>query len=96
MTVQLDGITKDDFQIWKHHPVSKLYLKYLEDYAALLGREFLDRWLAGHITTDTEKELRGRILTLTDLVELQFDSIKKFYQTEEENEGTATQVIAET
>lgn len=92
----IDGLTEGDFQVWKHHPVSKLYLKYLDDYAMLLGRELLDRWLAGHITLETEKELRGRILTLTDLVELQFTSIEKFYQTEEKNEGTSTQVQPKT
>lgn len=91
----LDGLTEGDFQVWKHHPVSKLYLQYLADYRAMLLRELLERWEAGAITLDTEKEIRGRTLTLADLVELQFASIQKFYQ-EEDNEGTVAQVIAET
>jgi hypothetical protein len=93
--LNLDGITEADFQVWKHHPVSKLYLKYLGDYRAMLLRELLMRWEAGAITLDTEKEIRGRTMTLADLVELQFASIQKFY-TEEEDEGTTAQVIAET
>jgi hypothetical protein len=93
--VSLDGLTKDDFQVWKHHPVSKVYLKYLGDYRAMLLRELLERWEAGALTLDTEKEIRGRTLTLADLVDLQFASIEKFYS-EEEDEGTTSQVIAET
>ena len=93
----MNGITDADFNVWKHHPVSKVYLKYLEDYASLLGREFLDRWIAGAITADSEKELRGRILTLADLVELKFESIEKFYQKpEEENATEVAQVVSET
>lgn len=91
----LDDLTESDFQVWKHHPVSKVYLQYLADYRKMLLRELLTRWEAGALTLDTEKEIRGRTLTLADLVELQFASIQKFY-TEEENEGTTAQVIAET
>jgi hypothetical protein len=93
--VSIEGLTKDDFQVWKHHPVSKLYLKYLGDYRAMLLRELLERWEAGALTLDTEKEIRGRTLTLADLVDLQFASIEKFYS-EEENEGTTSQVQSET
>jgi hypothetical protein len=95
VTVLLDGITDSDFNVWKHHPVSKLYLKYLGDYRAMLLRELLARWEAGTLILDTEKEIRGRTMTLADLVDLQFASIEKFYS-EEENEGTTTQVIPET
>lgn len=93
--MSIEGLTKDDFQVWKHHPVSKLYLKYLGDYRAMLLRELLERWEAGALTLDTEKEIRGRTLTLADLVDLQFASIEKFYS-EEENEGTTSQVQSET
>jgi hypothetical protein len=92
--VTLDGITKDDFHAWKHHPVSKLYLRYLGDYRAMLLRELLARWEAGALTLDTEKEIRGRTMTLADLVDLQFASIEKFYS-EEENETTVAQIVPE-
>jgi hypothetical protein len=94
--VKLDGLTEADFNVWKHNPVSKVYLKYLGDYRAMLLQDLLARWEAGAITLDTEKEIRGRTMTLAELVELQFASIEKFYQTEEENEGTPAKVIAET
>lgn len=91
----LEGLTEADFNVWKHHPVSKLYLRYLGDYRAMLIRELLERWEAGTLQLDTEKEIRGRTMTLADLTELQFASIQKFYS-EEKDEGTTTQVIAET
>lgn len=90
----LEGLTEADFQVWKHHPVSKLYLKYLGDYRAMLIRELLGRWEGGTLTLDTEKEIRGRTVTLAELAELQFASIQKFY--EEENATEVAQVIAET
>ena len=93
--VPLEGITEPDFQTWKHHPVSKVYLKYLADYRSMLLRDLLGRWEAGDLTLDIEKEIRGRTLTLAELGELTFASIQKFYQ-EEDNEATTAQVIAET
>jgi hypothetical protein len=87
---EVEGISESDFQVWKHHPVSKLYLKYLVDYRAMLLNELLAQWENGVLTLDTEKEIRGRTLTLADLVDLQFASIQKFYQTEEDNAGTST------
>lgn len=93
---EINGISEADFQIWKHHPVSKIYLRYLADYRAMLLKELLAQWENGVLVLDTEKEIRGRTLTLADLVDLQFASIQKFYQTEEDDEGTAAQVIAET
>jgi hypothetical protein len=94
---EIDGISEADFQVWKHHPVSKLYLKYLGDYRAALLRELLERWEAGSLVLDTEKEIRGRTMTLADLVELKFASIQTFYQRPEEDNATeVAQVIAET
>lgn len=93
----LDGLTDSDFNVWKHHPVSKIYLQYLGDYRAMLLRDLLARWEAGAITLDIEKEIRGRAMTLAELGELQFASIQKFYQTdEEENAAEATEVQSET
>ena len=90
-----DGLTEADFQVWKHHPVTKVYLLYLGDYRAMLLRDLLERWEGGVLTLDTEKEIRGRTMTLAELGELQFASIQKFYA-EEENETTIAQVIPET
>jgi hypothetical protein len=90
----IEGITEADFQVWKHHPVSKVYLQYLADYRSMLLRELLERWEAGALTLETEKEIRGRTLTLADLVELRFASIQKFY--EEDNAAETAQVVAET
>jgi hypothetical protein len=95
VSIPLEGIAEADFQSWKHHPVSKVYLQFLTDYRAMLLRDLLGRWEAGELTIETEKEIRGRTITLAELVELQFPSIQKFYQ-EEENEATSAEVIPET
>ena len=93
----LDGLTDADFNVWKHHPVSKVYLKYLADYRTMLLRDLLARWESGALVLDTEKEIRGRTMTLAELGELQFASIQKFYQTsEEENATEVAQVVTET
>lgn len=94
MSRPLEGIAEGDFQVWKHHPVSKVFLRYLADYRMALLRDVLERWEAGALTLDTEKEIRGRTITLAELTELQFASIQKFY-IEEENEGEVTQVNPE-
>lgn len=95
--MNLDGLTDADFNVWKHHPVSKVYLKYLDDYRTMLLRDVLERWEAGSLTLDTEKEIRGRTVTLAELVELQFASIQTFYQkNEEENAAETAEVITET
>lgn len=94
MAAEIAGISDSDFNVWKHHPVSRVYLRYLADYRAMLLRELIGQWEAGVLILDTEKEIRGRVMTLADLVELRFESIQKFY--EEENEATPAQVIPET
>jgi hypothetical protein len=97
VTASALGISEGDFQVWKHHPVSKLYLQYLADYRTMLLRDLLARWEAGALTLETEKEIRGRTITLAELVELKFASIETFYQTsEEENETASAQIIPET
>lgn len=92
----LDGISEADFNVWKHHPVSKLYLAYLADYRAMLLRDLLARWESGALILETEKEIRGRTLTLAELVDLKFASIETFYQTDNEdrNEAATTEIIS--
>lgn len=92
----MSGISEGDFNNWRHHPVSKVYLKYLADYRAMLIRELLMRWEAGALIVETEKEIRGRVMTLADLVDLRFESIQKFYAEEESNEVSPAQIVPET
>jgi hypothetical protein len=39
-----------------------------------------EQWLGGGLTLDTEKELKGRLLALGEVVDLSFGDIAKFYE----------------
>ncbi len=77
-------IAESDYQEWKHHPVSKVVLKYLADYRAMLLKEHLAEWEAGKLDEVRDLEMRGRVLTLAELAELPFSAIANFYVTEED------------
>lgn len=78
------GISSDEYNLWRHHPVSKIFLKYVEDFASILEREALERWRSGSLKLVDEQEMRGRVLTLREIVDLPFEAINQFYQKEEE------------
>ncbi len=80
------GISTDEFNLWRHHPVSKIFLKYAADFASILEREALDRWRSGTLKLVDEQEMRGRVLTLREIVELQFEAIDQFYQQDQKEE----------
>lgn len=80
------GITKSDYQEWKHHPVSKVVLQYLADYRAMLLKEHLAEWEAGKLDEVRDLEMRGRVMTLAELADLDFSSIEHFYVTPEEDD----------
>lgn len=85
----LDQIKSDDFNRWKHHPVSKVYLQFLRDFSAQLVSHIHDEWLSGKLSLLDEKEARGRVLLLNELAELKFVSIQSFYGVEEQDEPSA-------
>lgn len=78
----MNGLVKGDFDSWKHHPVSKVYLKFLEDYRTSLLNELITSFEAGVLIEKDEKEIRGRTLILKDLIDLQFSNIQAFYGVE--------------
>lgn len=76
---RLQGITEPDYQVWRHHPVTKLVLQYMADFREALRRDALARWESGALTLTDEHELRARSNVLAELGELQFPSIANFY-----------------
>lgn len=68
-----------EWQAWRHHPVSQVLLRYLEDYRAALERDFLAAWLQGSTNAAAEGERRGRILACMDIEQLTVASVKGFY-----------------
>ena len=89
----LDGITEADFQIWKHHPVTKLYVRFLKDYE----RQLKDAQV-GQLRTSTDAPdlfklgtWTGAINLVSEMSEPRYQSIVDFYTPEEpqqqEDEG---------
>lgn len=78
--------SESDFQLWRHHPVSRVVIQYLNDYAVSLEREALERWRSGALRLIDEQEMRGRVLTCLEMADLSFESIRGFYEGEKAQE----------
>lgn len=89
-TVQ--GITQADYQAWRHHPCSKMFLQYLRDWRHSVLRSLLAQWEADQVTLALDTEVKGRVKTLGELSVLPFEAIYEFYQeqSEESDEGRPT------
>ena len=90
------GISAEDFSAWKHHPVSKVLLRYFADYRETLIKAHLDDWAAGKLDEVRDLEIRGRCLQLTDIVELSYESVRGFYHSPEQQGEDATEQRADT
>ena len=89
-TTPLGDIRETDFQLWRHHPVTALFLQYLRDYREVLRREALDRWEAGALNLVDQQEMRGRVMTCAEMADLPFEAIRSFYEGEKtENEASS-------
>lgn len=65
-----------DFQRWRHHPVTEVFLAFLKDQAEADRQTLLQLWAARNLDNDKSAELRGRVLVLDELQELTLSSIK--------------------
>ena len=75
-------LTPDQFQLWRHHPVSKVFLQWVQDWAAAAEAQEMRRWISGFGVLE---EARGRILACRDMTEATLDSIRQFYGVEDGN-----------
>jgi hypothetical protein len=82
------GVTREDYQLWRHHPVTKLVLQYMADFQTALEKRAVGKWLGGSLNLAEDQEIRARINTLIELGELPFEAIESFYQPESEELGT--------
>lgn len=76
---QVDGIAEVDYQTWRHHPVTKVFIEYLRDYRQDLIEAATVQWLDGQLQIATADELRGRALAIDDIAELPFAAMIAFY-----------------
>lgn len=85
----LMGLTEQDYNQWRHHPLTAAYLLYLADLRTSFRTSAADLLEAGRLAPQAD-ELRGRLLNLMELQELSLDAIQNFYRHEEteENDGS--------
>lgn len=69
-----------EFNQWRHNPITAAYLQFLDDQRANLREAGLDILEMGR---DLPSDWRGRVLTLSELYELKLETIQEFYRTEE-------------
>lgn len=86
-------ITESDFQIWRHHPVTKVVLGFLTDKTQFLERAALDQWLAGTLSLQADQTVRGQIIELNEVAEMPFGMLAEFYGTDQEKEVNAAQIV---
>lgn len=92
MTQKVKDIGAEEYRAWRHHPVSKMFLRYVQDYRAALLSELLRCWEADKLTLSDERAIRGRVEILDEIATVEFESIAKFYeQSEAGNAAQATQ-----
>ena len=77
---------RDEFLAWKHHPATKKYARFLNDYSEKLRASFEEHWLAGMLPKMDEAAVRGRIVMCKELMNLAFEDIETFYKQEEPDE----------
>ena len=77
--VLLAEMSDQQFQMWRHHPVTSLVLGFLADYAGGLEKEVLTRWRSGSLRLGDEQEARGRVLALAEVAALDVAAIRQFY-----------------
>ncbi len=76
----LQDLAEQDFQQWRHHPVTQALLLYqahqMLDFRRLVG----DLFVANNLDRIDTGELRGRILAARELCTLTLSGIKRFYE----------------
>ena len=69
-------LTPDQFNLWRHHPVSRVFLQWIQDWADRAGDKALALWLEGSPLPD---EIRGRILACREVSGAHVEQIRQFY-----------------
>lgn len=84
----LDGITEADFQTWKHHPVTKLYVRWLKHYEQQMKDAQVGQLRSSTGAPDlyTLGTWTGAINTVGEMSELRYQSIVDFYTPEPQQE----------
>lgn len=83
-------MNKEQFNLWKHDPVTKLFVQFLQDKRKYLIDFAAEQWVGGSETfAQMNQTVRGQVVELGEIAELEFETIQAFYKTEEEDEPSA-------
>lgn len=87
-------ITEADFASWKHHPVTKVYHKFLGGFEADIEAAMLSLIRTSATPPDHFKlgELKGFANAIREMATLEYAHIVAFYAPKEEEESNAVQV----
>src|ERR1700688_3335675 len=85
----LDQVQECQFLSWKHSPVGKLLIRYMEDFHLALKEAAWEALLAEGVDNKYLSELVGRARTVQEIADLPFSAIVNFYSNEEENAAKA-------
>lgn len=77
-------ITREQFGLWKHEPITKLFFDYLRKKEEFLKTAATEQWLAGSGWPET---VRGQIIELQEVCDLPFEAIEEFLRETGPNEG---------
>lgn len=74
-------ITEADFNTWKHHPVTKFYLRFLKDFERDTDETLLIKIRSATTAPDGFElgQLTGFANAVRDMATLEFEHIAKFY-----------------
>ena len=84
----LNDITLGDFQSWKHHPVTKVFIRFLLDYE----RQVAEKQIALMRSVDKTPDafalgmFNGQINSVSMMAQLEFVDLVEFYPDPEEEE----------
>lgn len=81
---------KEQFNLWKHDPVTKLFIQFLQDKRKYLIDFAAEQWVGGSDTfAQMNQTVRGQVVELGEIAELEFGTIEAFYKPEEEDVPSA-------
>lgn len=70
-------VTKEQFGLWKHEPVTKFFFKFLRDKTEFMTRRATEQWLDGKAWPET---VRGQIIELIEVLATEYEFIEEFYK----------------
>ncbi len=65
--------------MWRHHPVSRLFLVWLNEFGDSVVERATAGWLAGSKDLAFEQEARGRALMAKEAAGVTLEHIRAFY-----------------